>query len=252
MGSSRRIKSSETMFSIIEVFRDHNELGVTELSDILSISKGNAHHHLATMRDHGYVVKQNGKYSLGLEFFSVGVDTRSKHPIYQSARNELPQLAAETGETSWCMVEENGKGIFIDGYVSRSSMNPDAVIGTLRPLHCNSAGKAILAYLPQERRNSIIEQDGLQALTEHTVTEKEQLRRELEEIRNRGYSCNLEEDVSGIHAVGTPIFNDKSDVIGAISVGGTATRLTEEYCERELVPKLKATADDIELNLAYK
>lgn len=252
MGSGRRIKASETMFSIIEVLREHGRLGVTELSDILGISKGNAHHHLATLRDHGYVVKEDGKYAVGLEFFVVGVDTRSRYPIYQAARDELPDLAAETGETAWCMVEENGEGVFIDGYASGAPLSSDAVIGTRKPLHVSSAGKAILANLPEDRREAIIERDGLEAMTENTVTDRDELRRELETIRDRGFSLNLEEDVGGIHAVGAPVLDADSRVVGAISVGGTATRLTEEYCERELVPLLKATADDIELNLAYK
>lgn len=252
MGTSRGIKSSGTMFSIIDALRDNGRLGVTELSDILGMSKGNVHHHLTTLQEHDYVAKQDGKYAIGLEFFTVGVDTRSRYPIYEAAKNELPKLASQTGETAWCMVEENGKGVFIDGYVSGASLNPDAVIGNKTPLHCNSAGKAILANLPEAKRDAIIERNKLERMTENTITDPEQLRQELAEIREQGYSLNLQEDVSGIHAVGKAILGEESEVIGAISVGGTATRLTEEYCKQELVPILNATANDIELNITYR
>lgn len=251
MCPNRRVKSSETMFAIVDALREHERLGVTELSELLDISKGAVHHHLATMRDHDYVTKEGEKYVIGLEFFAAGIDARNRYPIYQGAKKELPKLAAETGETAWCMVEENDKGIFIDGYVSSTSPNPDAVIGTWKPLHCNSAGKAILANLPPERRDAIIQRNGLAAVTDQTITDTDQLRRELEEIRKKGYSINLEEDVGGIHAVGAPVFDNKSRVVGAISVGGAAARIPERYCREELAPQIKATADTIGFKLAY-
>jgi len=240
------------MFAIIEELQDNGQMGVTELSDILGMSKGSIHHHLTTLQEHDYVVKQDGKYTIGLEFFSIGVGTRNRYPIYEAAKNELPKLASQTGETAWCMVEENGKGVFIDGYVSGASLNPDAVIGNKTPLHCNSAGKTILANLPEEQREAIIGRNELERMTENTITDPEQLRQELKQIREQGYSMNLEEDISGIHAVGTAILDKDSKVLGSISIGGTATRLTEKYCEQELVPALNATANDIELNITYR
>ncbi len=253
MDTTRKIKSSETMFAIVDQLRDTDEAGVTELADALDMSKSNVHHHLSTMQDHGFVVKKaSGRYSVGLEFFSVGFDARNRYQVYQPVKQNLPQLAEETGETAWCMVEENGRGIFIDGYSSKASLNPHGVIGTWKPLHCSSTGKAILANLPAERRDAFLDRDTLPAMTEYSTTDPEAVREELEEIRHQGFAKNLGEDIHGIHAVGVPIFDGANELVGSISVGGAANRLTEEYCVEELVPLVKATANDIELNLAYK
>ncbi|GAB7021098.1 IclR family transcriptional regulator [Halostagnicola bangensis] len=240
------------MFSIVDELRETDAAGVTELSERLGLSKSNVHHHLSTMRERGFVVKRdNGDYSIGLEFFSVGFDARNRHPIYQPAKENLPQLAKETGETSWCMIEENNKGILIDGYASETSLNPNAAIGTWKPLHCSSTGKAILANLPAERREAILDTDSLPAMTEHSTTDPEAVREELKEIRNQGFAINLGEDIPGIHTVGTPIFDGTDTLVGSISAGGAANRLTEEYCVDELAPLVKATADDIELSIVY-
>ncbi len=249
---NRRIKSAERLFSIIEAFREYGRLGVTELSDILNISKANAHHYVSTLRDYDYVVKKNDKYELGLEFFAVAVDTREQSPVYRVAKEDLARLADETGETAWCMVEQNGMGMFIDGYIAGRSIDRESIIGTWKPLHANSAGKAILANLPADRRNTIIDRSELEPLTENTITERNKLRQELKEIQERGFSTNFGEDLSGIHAVGTPIFDQNSEVAAGISVAGSATRLTKEYCKNELAPLVRSVADDIEFNLAYR
>lgn len=253
MDRARKIKSSETMFAIIDRLRETDGAGVTELADALDMSKSNVHHHLSTMREHGFVVRNDdGTYSIGLEFFSVGVEAREQYQIAEPVRQNLPELAEETGETAWCMVMENGQGIFIDGYSSKASIDPHSVIGTWKPLHCSSAGKAILANLPVERRDEFLDRERLPAMTEYSMTDPEAVREELEEVRERGFAKNWGEDIHGMHAVGVPIFDGDTELAGAISVGGAANRLTEEYCVEELVPLAKATADEIELSLAYK
>lgn len=252
MSQKRSIKAVETMFEIVEQLRTHGRLGVTELAGQLDMQKSSVHHHLSTMLEHGYVAKDDGKYRLGAEFVSVGIDTRNSYPIYGTAKSEVRRLAKETGETAWCAIEEHGTGVFIYGYTAGSTINADSVMGTRFPLHCNSVGKAILSSLPKPRVESIIRTHGLDAPTENATTNTTELFDELERIRERRYALNLEEDIRGIHAVGVPILDDDAEPLGAISVGGAASRLTREFCENELAPLVLETADNIELNIVYE
>ena len=251
MSPNRPVKAVETMFKITDVLRNQGTVGVTELAEHVGMQKGSVHHHLSTMQEYGYVVKEGGKYRLGAEFLSIGMDIRNQYPIYSAAKNEIRKLAEKTGETAWCAIEENGRGIFIYGYSEGSTINVDSVLGTWFPLHCNSAGKAILSCFSHQRIDSIIDRHGLTALTENTITTREELFKTLETIRDQRYALNMEEDIKGIHAIGIPIIGEDSTPAGAISVGGTANRLTREYCEEELAPEVLITADNIELNLVY-
>lgn len=251
MAPNRPIKAVETMFEITDALRERNEAGVTELADQLGMQKGSVHHHLSTMREYGYVVKDDGRYRLGAQFLSVGIDVRNSYPIYSAAKSEVRRLAKETNETAWCAVAENGRGIFVYGYSEGSPISSDAVMGTWFPLHCNSTGKALLSCFSRSRVESIVDLHGLDPLTENTITDRDELFETLERIRRRRYALNLEEDVRGIHAVGVPVMADDMTPLGAISVGGAANRLTREYCEEELAPLVLATADNIELNLVY-
>ena len=238
------------MFAIIEMIRDLDGAGVTELADQVGMSKASIHHHLTTMQDHGFVTNVNGTYNLGLKFFALGIEARNRYTLYHAAKPELPNLADRVQEAVWTYVETNGIGMFIDGCAENSTLKLESVVGTTQHLHCCAIGKAILAHLPESRVEEIIDQHGLPERTENTITEEAALWEELETVRERGYALNLGEDIEGIHAAGVPVM-DGSEVIGALGTGGPANRLDREYCETKLVEELLTSVNEIELNLAY-
>lgn len=251
MPPNRQVKSDVKLFEIVEALQELGGAGVTELARHLDMSKASVHHHLSTMEEHGYAVKENGQYYNGLGFFDVGVDVRNRYAIYHASKTVLPNLAESTGETAWCGVEENGLGMFINGYTVGATMNPDSTLGSWNHLHCSSIGKAILAHLPQERIDTIIQKHGLPEMTPHTITNRDELFEELAEIRERGYAFNRSEDVNGIHAVGVPVIVEEGEVVGALSVAGAANRVSREENRDELVRAVLAAADEVELNLVY-
>jgi DNA-binding IclR family transcriptional regulator len=65
-------------------------------------------------------------------------------------------------------------------------------------MHLTSAGKAILAHYPRERVEEIIDHRGLDSATPNSITEREALFKELEDIRERGFSFNNQENIEGL------------------------------------------------------
>jgi DNA-binding IclR family transcriptional regulator len=118
-------------------------------------------------------------------------------------------------------------------------------------LHCTALGKAILAYLPEERVREIIDTHGLPERTDATITDEEELFDELEGIRDRGYARDMEERVAGLLCVAAPIRNLDGDPLGAISVSGPTSRMKGERFDEEVPEELTSTANVIELNLNY-
>lgn len=251
MASSRQVESDVKLFEIVKELQALDGAGVTELARRLGMSKAAVHHHLSTMEEHGYAVKEDGRYYNGLGFFDVGVDVRNRYEIYHASKTVLPDLAESTGETAWCGVEENGLGMFINGYTVGPTMNPDSTLGSWNHLHCSSIGKAILAHLPTRRAEEIIDRHGLPEMTPHTITDRERLFEELAEIRDRGHAFNRSEDINGIHAVGAPVIVEEGDVVGALSVAGAANRVSRDEYQEELIQAVLAAADEVELNLVY-
>ena len=248
---SKGIQSNETLFTIIEFLRENDGGGVTEIAAGTDLSKSTVHGHLTSLRDRGFVVKRDGQYRLGLQFFDYGQYVRNQYEIYGVAQDLVDELAAETGEIAGIVTEENGKVVYLYGRGGETDINVDSIIGSALYMHQNSGGKAILAHLPRSEVDAIIDRHGLPGRTENTITDREALYEELERTRERGYALNLSEDLEGIHAVGVPLIHDGT-VRGALTMAGPSYRVTRERCETELAERLHAATDDIELALTYK
>ncbi|GGM61112.1 DNA-binding IclR family transcriptional regulator [Halarchaeum rubridurum] len=245
------VGSDETLFAIIEQLRERDGAGVTELAAGLGLAKSSVHKHLRTMVEHGYAVNRDGTYHVGLEFFRAGEYARDRYDIYHAAKDPVDDLAAETGEMAWLIVEENGRAMYLYGSRGDAGVSVEAIVGTWRHLHVNSGGKAILAHLPDDEVERILDAHGLPARTENTVTDRGELRAELDRIRERGYAVNRSEDLHGIHAIGAPVRHDGA-VRGALAVAGAARRLARDDREADLAERLLTATDDVEVNLAYQ
>lgn len=253
-GSEQSIQSDETLFAIVECLHSMHEAGVTEIADRVGVSKSTVHKHLTAMRRFGYVAANDGTYRLGLQFLHFGLGVRTRHGLYDACKPVVEQLARTTGEAAWCLTHENGLGLFLHGAVETSPtlvLDPNALIGTWKYLHTNAPGKAILAYLPEEELEWVIETWGLPPRTPDTLTEPDELYDDLKQTREEGYSLNLSEHAEGTRAVGAPVLVEGLP-IGAISVSGAANRLTLERCESELAPEVRAAADDVEINYLFR
>lgn len=248
---TKRVKSDETLFAIIEQLKERNGAGVTELARQLDMAKSSIHKHLTTMAKHGYVVKRNDTYHVGLQFLNVGEYVRDSYEIYHASKSKIHELAEKTGEMVWLIIPENGRSWFLYGAKGNTGISEESIVGSWAYLHHNSGGKAILAHLPGDEVERIVDQHGLPSKTENTITDRETLLAQLETIRERGYAVNRGEDIAGIHAVGVPLIFE-GEVRGALSVAGAARRFTRNERETELAERLLAAADDIEVNLAYQ
>jgi len=246
----RSVKSDETLFALIEEIRDADGIGVTELANEMNLAKSSVHKHLAAMRSHGFVVKRNGNYHLGLEFFRYGQYTRTQRDVYSAALSVIDEIAEDTGETSWLMTHENGRLMYLDGRDPNDEINVNALIGSWEHMHGNAGGKVILAHLPEEEVDDIIDRHGLPEMTEKTITDREILDEELDRVREQGYALNLGEGLREMHAVAVPLISQDT-VEGALGVAGPAYRASQDRCEGELLERLRAAADDIGLSLVY-
>lgn len=244
------VKSDETLFSIVEYLRERDGAGVTELADRLGLAKSTVHSHLATMREHDFVVKRGDAYRLGLEFFSYGQYVRNRFEVYRAAKPVVDDLVERTGEMGWLLGHQNGRVMYLYGRPGRTDVDSHSLIGSWAYMHSNSAGKAMLAHLPEAAVDAAIDRHGLPQRTENTITDREELEACLERVRERGYALNLGEDLEGIHAIGVPLVFE-GELHGAIAIAGPAHRVTRERCESELAEALFAARNDVELNLAY-
>lgn len=245
------VATTGTVFGIIEALQSENGARVSELAEELDLAKSTIHRHLSTLKERGYVVKEGDEYHPGLRFLDIGQHARQRKDAYVMAKPKVKKIAEETGERAQFMVEENGRAVYVHIVRGENAVRTDPGIGNGIPLHSTSAGKAILAYLPEWQVQDLIEGGYLTEETPETITDSEELRQDLAEIRERGYSLNEQENLNGLRAVGVPIKGANGTIIGALSVSGPTHRLKGDFFRNELPNLLLGISNELELNIAH-
>ncbi|MBZ6497073.1 IclR family transcriptional regulator [Natrinema longum] len=248
---NRRVKTADTVFGIVESIQALDGAGVTELSEELGLAKSTIHDHLSTMVEKEYLVKNDQTYQLGLKFLNHGIHARDSLDLLPTVQPNLKQMANETGEIAWFLVEEYGRGVYLSKAKGDRAVQPYGKIGNRVDLHSIAAGKAILAHLPEDEVRTIIEKHGLESQTSETITDTDQLFEELESIRQSGVAFNDGESLAGHRAVASPICpNDR--LIGAIVVSGPKNRIQGDMFTEKIPEIVSGTANAIELELTAR
>ena len=248
---SDQVNSVLNALNVIEVLYQIDGGGASEVARELDLAKSTVYSHLQTLEEAEYVAREGDQYHVGLKFLKLGVFSRSRKQEYTMSEQKVRELAEETQERSQFIVEEHGRGVYLHREVGDRAVHTDPGIGKRIPLHSTAAGKAILAELSSERIEAIIDRWGLEATTKHTITDPDELRADLEEIQERGYAINLEENVPGLHAVGVAVTGDDNRVCGALSVSGPSHRFKGDILHEEIPDLLLGAANELELNLMY-
>ncbi len=245
------MSSVETAFEVVDALMELDGAGVTELSTHLDLPKSTLHSYLSTLEQEEYVVQEGSTYRIGLRFLELGTFGRERYPLYRIARSEVDTLAEETGELANLLVEEHGWGIYLHRARGEDAVSVEPRIGTRVHLHSTAMGKSILAHLPRDAVERIVDRRGLPAQTDRTITDREALFEELASIRERGYAVDDEEHHDGLRCVAAPVTSDADRVLGAMSVAGPTSRLRGDRFERELPRLLRERVNVVELNVSY-
>jgi DNA-binding IclR family transcriptional regulator len=240
------LRTLDKTVRIVEYLEEANGARVTELAEALSVSKGTVHKHLSTLRYHDYVVKEGDRYQLSLRFAYFGEFVKTRKETYARARAMARELTEETGLESGVLVEENGRGVYLKTETeddSNPSRSPQ--LGSQEPLHVSAAGKAILAALPDDRVDQIVDRHGLPRATDRTITDRDELVEELDTIRRRGFALNRGENKRGIRALGAAIDDRNGTVLGGVSLTIPEYRATDEWYEA-IAPVVRDAVDEFE------
>lgn len=246
----RPVETTRAAFEILEFLKLRDGANLNEVTTNFDVAKSTAHRHLETLEHLEYVVREDGRFYPSLRFLDFGAYARNRIRGYEMAKEKVDQLAVETNERVQFIVEENGRGVYVYKAIGDHAVYTDFQIGSRVPLHTNSAGKSILASLPKEQVERIIEYRGLPPSTENSITDEATLFEQLEQVRERGYAINDEESVNGLRAIGAPIVA-ADEVVGAISVSGPVHRMKGDWFETELPDLLLGTANELELNISH-
>lgn len=251
MANPDRLKTTATSVEIVLALRDLDGATLTELSEHLGRPKSTLHRHLSTLAEYDFVSPDGDVYDVGFRFLELGEHTLNRREAYRLAESPVRDLARETGERAQFVVEEHGEGVYLHIETGEHAVRTGLSVGRRIPLHSTAAGKVVLAHLPDERVDEVIEGTGLPPLTDETITDGDELRAELARVVDRGYAFNREENIEGLRAVAGPVTDGDGGLIGVLSVSGPSNRLKGEWYESGLPDLVLGSANELELRIAY-
>jgi DNA-binding IclR family transcriptional regulator len=210
-------------------------LSVAEISKKLKYSQSKAYRLVRTLMKYGLLQEGNGKaqYALGLNAQRIGLLAQQQFNIAAMAKPFMKELVQITKETVLLTAVNGTKGIVLDRVESEEPIRytmfePGAGI----PLHAGASSKILMAYLPEEDWERIIEKEGLKRYSPNTITKVSQLKAHLREIRRRGYASSDQEVDRDVRAIAAPIFNGLGEVVAGLSVAGPVYRINKKKVDQ--------------------
>lgn len=227
-----RIKVLEKTFRILDLFLENNEgLTAKEISDLAGFNKSSAYRILRNLEDAAYLEKdpKTQRYRVGFGIYCLGAVAESYSHIRSVARPVLERLSARCDETVHLAVLQDGQALYIDKIESRNRvLRIISRVGAKLPGHCSGVGKMLLSSLELHELDRIIDEWGLPALTENTITDRDRLVSELEKIREEGYSVDREEIEKGLKCLAVPVRNGRGAMVAAVSISAPKERFEQE------------------------
>jgi DNA-binding IclR family transcriptional regulator len=248
------IQSVYHALDLLEQFRgDVDELGVTELSNRLKLHKNNVFRLLATLESRNYIEqnKVTENYRLGLKTLELGQTFIKQMGLLRQSRPVLERLVKECNETSYVAILKELQIVYLDVVETDMTVRVVPRVGTQLPASCTAAGKAQIAYLTDAELESFLPTKELKRFTNNTITDRDELKKQLKQIAEQGYAIDNEELDLGVRCIGAPIRDYTRRIVGAISISGPSMRLTDERMEKELIPMVCKAAEEISAKLGY-
>jgi len=222
------LQSVRRAISALEEVSDAGSIGVSELGRRLGVHKATASRLVATLSERGLLERDplTDRFRLGFGLIRLAGAAMAGLDIVRVAHPILEELAERTEETVNLGVLAGDSVVYVDQVTGTRSIVAVSWVGRRTPLHCTSNGKVLLAFADPAAREGLLETP-LVAMTSRTITDRDVLQRQLQDVVRRGYAQTVEELEEGLNAVAAPVRQTGGEVIAALSVSGPVFRMRQ-------------------------
>jgi DNA-binding IclR family transcriptional regulator len=217
--------------------------GISDIADRLKLPKNSVFRIVSTLHAHGYLKRDDSskQFALGSKLLSLGYAALHEGHLVERSLDIMRQLRDEIDETILLGILDGPEGVVLESVPSHQQVKVVIGIGTRFPLHTAAPAKAMMAHLPADERDHLLDQVQFTRYTDRTLTTRQSLLADIEASRRRGYALDQAEHNDGIRCVAAPILNQRGYPVGAVWVTGPAFRFTPDRFE-DVGPRLAAAA----------
>ena len=228
------IQSLDGALDVLDILSDSDGMTLTELSVKLSRSPSTIYRILNTFAKRSIVEIDAAvqTWHVGPAAFRLGSSFLRRSSILERSRPVMRSLMEEIGETANLGIEKSNSVLFISQVECLETIRAFFPPGTQSPMHASGIGKALLSLFPQDRLDKMLRKQTLEKFTDRTITDADALRRELKDIREKGFALDNEERTVGMRCIAAPIIDLHGEAVAGISVSGPTNRMTESRLEQ--------------------
>lgn len=252
--ADKGVQVIDRAFDILEILSvEKDGLGVTEIGNRLGLHKSTVHRILSAMAERGYIEKASGKgvYKLGLKLIEINSIYLNNVELKTEARPYLSELTAKMNQPTHLATLNGEDVVYIDKVEVVNSIRLYSQIGLRVPAHCSALGKSLLSGLSDAELEEKVNGISFTQYTQSTVDNKEELIKQVKQVRQRGWALDDEEHEAGVRCIASPVFDYRGKVIAAVSVSGPAAVISPDR-DDEVASRVRETALKISKRLGYK
>ncbi|MGY2872822.1 IclR family transcriptional regulator, KDG regulon repressor [Marmoricola sp. URHA0025 HA25] len=236
---------------VLEALAVHGEMGVSELSREVGLSKTAVYNILGTFEGTRFVRRDPGssRYRLGWRLHEMGTLVSGASELSPVAtRPLLEELALSTRESVLLGIRDRNGVTYVDRVESDRPLRMVASPGRQNPLHATASGKVLLAHELPEFVEEVLA-SGLPAYTAKTITDPDRLRMELKQVAEQGYALCIQEREADLSSIGVPVRDYTGHVVAALSIAAPALRLEDQTVRDSVLADMRVTAEKLESHL---
>ncbi|EOG7787841.1 DNA-binding transcriptional regulator KdgR [Vibrio fluvialis] len=246
------VSSVLKVFSILQALGEQKEIGVSELSQRLMMSKATTYRFLQTMKSMGFVAQEGeaDKYKLTLKLFELGAKSLEYVDLIELADKEMRYISEQTNEALHLGSLDENAIIYIHKIDSGYNLRMQSRIGRRNPLYSTAIGKVLLAERDEQFVRDTLEGVEFIKHTDRTLENVEQLLEELALVRTQHYAEDNEEQEPGLRCIAAPVYDRFGHVIAGLSMSLPTIRFDEQRMGY-YVDLLQTAGRNISLQLGY-
>lgn len=233
---------------ILEALADaEGGLGLSELTRRSGIPKASVHRVVADLVEWGVVERAGDGYRLGPRLFELGNRVPRRRKLREAALPFMVDLTVATGQTVHLAVLDGLDVLYVERLPGKRAREVPSSVAARLPLNCTAGGKCVLAFGPSELVGQLVA-SGLEGLTPRSITSADDLRCQLDRIRETGVAVEHGEVTDGVASLGAPVFELGNRLVAALSVTGPE----EGFDEGRLGPAVRLAAAGLSRRLGHR
>jgi len=243
------VQSLERGLAVIRCLGDNTDQTLADVAKHTGMTRAAARRFLLTLEALGYVGRSGNDFRLLPKTLELGYSYLASQSLAQVAQPHLQRLANDLGESCSVLVLDRRSIIYVARVTVNRLVGANLSVGSTLPAYCTSAGRLLLAALPEAALRAYLKEGGFEKLTPKTLVDPAALRKEVDRARRQGWYLINEELEHGARALSVPLLDAAGGTIAAINLSCYAGRVPAETMTGKFLPRMLAVAQAIDAEM---